>query len=158
MLTQAPGPIVAGSGDGRGIGPSRAPVRATMLVMRPGEIVTRFIRAVEANDLDAALDLVHPDVEYDNVPSGKVHGPDGIRRVLEPFLGACSAVEWVVHHQVEREDGPGSGTVMNERLDRFCTRDHWIEIPVAGLFVLQDGRISLWRDYFDEASYRAQIP
>ena len=47
---------------------------------------------------------------------------------------------------------------MNERLDRFCTRDRWIEIPVAGLFVLRDGTISLRRDYFDEASYRTQIP
>jgi len=30
------------------------------------------------------------------------------------------------------------------------------EIPVAGLFVLRDGRIALWRDYFDLATYRRQ--
>ncbi len=124
--------------------------------MSPGEIVTRFINALEANDLDTALTLVTSDIEYDNVPTGKRFGPEGIRQ-LAPFLGACSAIEWVVHHQVEHEDGPGSGTVMNERLDRFRTGDRWIEIPVAGLFKLRDGQISLWRDYFDDASFRAQL-
>jgi limonene-1,2-epoxide hydrolase len=46
--------------------------------------------------------------------------------------------------------------VMNERFDRFLVGGRWIEVPVAGLFVLRDGRIALWRDYFDAATYRSQ--
>jgi len=40
--------------------------------------------------------------------------------------------------------------VMNERSDRFRVGDAWIDLPVAGVFeVGGDGRITLWRDYFD---------
>jgi limonene-1,2-epoxide hydrolase len=118
----------------------------------PGATVAAFIAALESKDLDAACALVTEDVEYDNVPMGKVHGPQGIRDVLTPFLGACAEIEWVVHHQIEQGD-----VVMNERLDRFHMGDRWVELPVAGLFVLRDGRIGLWRDYFDEGDYRRQM-
>jgi limonene-1,2-epoxide hydrolase len=129
--------------------------------MAPGEIVTTFIEAIEAQDLERALGLLDPEVEYDNVPIGKVHGTDAVRNVLAPFLAGCSAVEWVVHRQVEDDGGDGSGTVMNERTDRFRMGDgdeaRWVEIPLAGLFVVEDDRIVLWRDYFDDATFRAQL-
>jgi limonene-1,2-epoxide hydrolase len=132
-----------------------------MAGMTPGETVSSFIHDVEAKRLDEALELVSPDVEYDNVPVGKVHGPDGIRGVLEPFLRRCTTLEWVVHHQVEQPDaagdGPEDGTVMNERTDRFEMGGRWVEVAVAGLFTVQGGRITLWRDYFDDASFRAQL-
>lgn len=112
--------------------------------MTAEETVTTFIRALERKDLDAALALVTDDVEYDNVPMGKRFGPAGIREALEPFFAPCSAIDWVIHHQVAAGD-----VVMNERLDRFEIGGRWIELPVAGLFVLRDGKIALWRDYFD---------
>jgi len=40
--------------------------------------------------------------------------------------------------------------VMNERNDRFEVNGGWIDLPVAGIFeVNDDGLITLWRDYFD---------
>ncbi len=120
--------------------------------MTPAEIVDAFIAALEAKDLDTALALVTDDCEYDNVPMAKVHGPAGIREVLAPFLGGCEEIDWVVHHQVEQGD-----VVMNERVDRFKMGERWIELPVAGLFVLRDGRIALWRDYFDRESFTSQL-
>ena len=116
--------------------------------MTPGEIVTAFITALERRDLDAACEMVTDDCEYDNVPMAKVYGPSGIRSVLEPFLAGCTAVEWVMHHQVE-----GGNVVMNERTDRFEMGGRWIGLGVAGLFVITDGKISLWRDYFDHAMF-----
>ena len=41
------------------------------------------------------------------------------------------------------------GAVFTERVDRFRAGDTWIELPVAGLFLVSGGRITLWRDYFD---------
>jgi limonene-1,2-epoxide hydrolase len=58
---------------------------------------------------------------------------------------------------VEQVDGPGTGAVMNERTDRFEMGGRWIELPVAGLFTVQDGKITLWRDYFDDATFRQQL-
>ena len=40
-------------------------------------------------------------------------------------------------------------TVMNERTDRFLQNGRWLELPVAGIFVVRDGRIAIWHDYFD---------
>ena len=44
-------------------------------------------------------------------------------------------------------------TVMNERVDRFLMPTGWLEVAVAGLFVVRDGKIVLWRDYFDLAAF-----
>jgi|TARA_R110002110_G_scaffold58663_2_gene166713 limonene-1,2-epoxide hydrolase len=122
--------------------------------MTPEETVDAFIAALEHKDLDAAVALVSDDCEYDNVPMGKVHGPAEIRAVLEPMITACATVEWIVHRQA----AVGS-LVINERLDRFEMPFGWIEMPVAGVFELDDdGKISLWRDYFDLATYRNQLP
>jgi limonene-1,2-epoxide hydrolase len=121
--------------------------------MTPEETVNEFIARVCRFDLDSALELVTDDVEYDNVPMGKVFGPDGIRSILGMMSEGLAEVEWVVHRQVAN-----GSTVMNERTDRFRGGDTWIELPVAGLFeVNQDGRITLWRDYFDAATFNDQL-
>ena len=120
--------------------------------LSPGDIVTALIEACERRDLDAVCALVTDDIEYDNVPIGKVFGPDGVRSVLsDGVTAAASQVEWVVHRQVENGD-----TVMNERTDRFLVDGRWIEIPIAAVFEVRDSRVALWRDYFDLESYRRQ--
>lgn len=124
--------------------------------MTPDSLVREFIAALERRDLDAACAMVTDDCEYDNVPMGKVFGPDGIRTTLAPFLGGCSAVDWVIHHQVSDGD-LRSGTVLNERLDRFELAGRWVELPVAGVFVIRDGKIALWRDYFDQATFTSLL-
>jgi limonene-1,2-epoxide hydrolase len=115
--------------------------------------VTEFIRRVVAGDLAAAGELVADDLEYDNVPIGKNHG----REAMVTFLGGMSngidEVEFVVHRQTA-----SGNTVMNERSDRFRIGEAWIDLPVAGVFeVGEDGRITLWRDYFDMKMFTDQM-
>lgn len=113
--------------------------------MTPEETVDAFIARVVAKDLDGACELVSADVEYDNVPMGKNHGPDGIKAFLAPMVEGLDDVEFVVHRQTAT-----GGLVMNERTDRFNLGGTWIDLPVAGVFeVGDDGLITLWRDYFD---------
>jgi limonene-1,2-epoxide hydrolase len=120
--------------------------------MTNGELVTAFIHAMERKDLDAACAMVTDDLLYDNVPLSKSTGPDGMRGVLEPFFSGCTGIEWVVHHQAESGD-----VVMNERTDRFEMGGRWIGLDVAGLFVIRDGKIALWRDYFDAAAFQKAL-
>ena len=108
------------------------------------ELVNTFMKAASAGDYDTALSLLSEDVEYQNMPLPAVTGRDAVRETLEALLGMASASEWVVH----RELADGS-TVMNERTDRFHVGDRWLELPVAGVFRVRDGKIVLWRDYFD---------
>lgn len=106
----------------------------------PEEIVTAFIEAVVAGDLDAAAALCADDIEYDNVPMGPVTGHDAMKGVLSMIEES----EWTVHRQVA-----AGSTVMNERTDRLKVNGTWVDLPVAGVFEIINGRIALWRDYFD---------
>jgi limonene-1,2-epoxide hydrolase len=120
--------------------------------MTPGELVTALVRACEARDLDRVCSLVTDDIEYDNVPMGKVYGPDGVRKVLSAGVTQeATDIEWRILEQIEQGD-----IVMNERVDCFLVNDTWIEIPIAALFKVRDGKICLWRDYFDLDTYRKQ--
>ena len=116
------------------------------------EIVNEFMARVVRMDLDAACELVSDDVEYDNVPMGKVYGPDGIKGVLAQMVGMLDEVDWVIHRQVA-----AGSLVLNERTDRFGKDGKWIELPVAGVFEVIDGRITLWRDYFDMTTFTDQL-
>ena len=121
--------------------------------MTPEETVDEFIKRIVAMDLDAATELVSDDVEYDNVPMGKNIGPEAMRAFLGGMVGGVDEVEFVVHRQVA-----AGSTVMNERVDRFRMGEKWIDLPVMGTFEVDDeGRITLWRDYFDMATFTDQL-
>lgn len=119
----------------------------------PGEIVSAFIAAIEAKNLETALALVADDVSYENVPMTPISGKAAVRAALDRFLGSAAQVEWIVSRQLE-----SGNVVANERVDRFQIGNGWLEMPVAGFFeVTPDGLISLWRDYFDLATYTQQM-
>jgi limonene-1,2-epoxide hydrolase len=108
------------------------------------DVVRAFLKAAAARDYDAALALVTDDVEYQNMMLPAVHGKDAVEQTLEALLALCSDAEWVVHREVASGD-----LVLNERTDRFKLNGAWTDLPVAGVFELRDGKIALWRDYFD---------
>ena len=121
--------------------------------MTPEATVDAFIGHIVSGDLDAACELVSDDLEYDNVPLGKNHGPDGLRAFIGGMTGGVDEVVFVTHRQVA-----AGATVMNERTDRFRLGETWIDLPVAGIFeVGGDGKITLWRDYFDMATFSDQL-
>jgi limonene-1,2-epoxide hydrolase len=107
-------------------------------------LVNQFIRLIEAKDLAAAVALVTDDCEYDNVPMRKVYGPEAIKTGLEGFLAPATRVEWKIHREAEM-----GNVVFNERTDEFDFPAGNLSIPVTGVFEIRDGKIALWRDYFD---------
>ncbi len=121
--------------------------------MSAAETVTEFIKAIERKDVDGAVALTATDISYENMPIEPVVGQEGLAKTLNMFLGSASEVDWQIVSQYE----VGS-VVFNERVDRFKIGEGWLELPVAGIFHLDDdGKISLWRDYFDMASYQRQM-
>ncbi len=112
--------------------------------MTPLETVRAFLAAAAARDYDTALPLLAEDVEYQNMPLPPVHGRDAVRETLEALMAMCTAAEWITHRELA--DGE---LVMNERTDRFELHGRWVDLPVAGVFEVRGGRITLWRDYFD---------
>lgn len=119
----------------------------------PAQVVNDFIAAVERKDIDAAVAMLTDDVSYENMPIDPIVGRDAVRQTLAGFLDVATEVEWPVSREIV--DG---NVVVNERLDRFQIGDGWLELAVVGIFeVADDGRISLWRDYFDMNSYASQL-
>ena len=119
----------------------------------PEEIVNTFISKIEARDLDAALEQVSEDCYYDNVPIGDMTG----RSDMHQFLSGLLQGEGPVEFEVVLQTCTGN-TVMNERLDRFNTASgRTIELPVMGVFEVNEGLITFWRDYFDNGMFLRQI-
>ena len=125
---------------------------STNTITDPGEFVTRFIENIEQSHFTAAMDMVSDDCEYDNEPITKVFGRDAMIAILSEFMAEATKIEWLIHHQVSSGDME-HGVVMNERTDRFEMDGRWIELDIAGLFVVSEGKIALWRDYFDRESF-----
>ena len=121
--------------------------------MTPDELVRTFIKHIESKDLDSACALMTDDCEYDNVPMAKVFGVEAVKQVLGPFTAGCSEIDWVIVRQSSAGDMT-SGVVLNERVDRFKMGDRWVELPLAGVFEVKNGKIALWRDYFDLATFQ----
>ena len=120
----------------------------------PLEIVRRFMTLMEPLNYDEALKLISDNCEYINPPPlGTVVGPVGVRAVLEPFFGPTKENEF----RVLREATAGP-VVFLERLDRHLFGDKWVELPVTGVYEVQDGLITYWRDYFDAPTILSQLP
>ena len=116
------------------------------------DIVDAFMAAVERKDITAAVAFLADDVSYENMPMQPIVGAANVDKALHGFLDSASEVEWKIIRQIEQGD-----VVANERIDRFCIDGSWIALPVAGFFVVANGRITVWRDYFDLPSYTNQL-
>lgn len=120
--------------------------------MTPMEIVRAFMSAMERKDYPAALGFVSQDCEYTNIPMGTVRGPEAIRAVLEPFFAPIDENEFTILRAATEGE-----IIFVERLDRHRIEDRWFELPVAGVLEVRDGRIMVWREYFDLATLQAGL-
>ena len=115
--------------------------------------VNEFIARVVGGDYAGAGELVADDLEYDNVPIGKNIGREALITFLGSMMSGVDEIEFETHRQTCT-----GNVVMNERTDRFRIGEASIALPVAGVFeVGADGRIVLWRDYFDLKMFTDQM-
>lgn len=113
--------------------------------MTPGETVSAFGDAVSRSARDEATVARAADCVYHNIPMPLVEGAAGGRATLVGLIQLLGSLRLDSVRQV----APGEW-VMNERLDHFdppTARPY--SLPVAGSLRVQNGRITLWNDYFD---------
>jgi len=106
--------------------------------------VDRFLRALADSDLDTAATLLDDDLLYQNVGLPSIRGG---RRTIALFRRALGVGRFDV--VVHRSTGSTDGTVLNERTDLLAVGPFVLTFWVCGVFEVRDGRIVLWRDYFD---------
>lgn len=108
-------------------------------------VVEAFLDAFETMDMVRALALVAEDCEYTNIPLGTVYGHTGLIDVLGPFSEPIERNEFIIYRKAE-----AGSIAFVERLDRHLLKTgEWRELPVTGVFEVHNGRITVWRDYFD---------
>jgi limonene-1,2-epoxide hydrolase len=115
-------------------------------------VVRDFLAALERLDIDAAADLLAPDVVYQNVPFPPARGKAAVERQLRWLARYGSGFE-VTYDNVASE-GP---VVLTERTDVLVFGRLNAAFWVCGTFEVHDGRITLWRDRFDKVDFALSL-
>lgn len=115
------------------------------------EIVLSFIDCWNTLNWDGITELLTEDVVWDNVPMETLEGKAVVDAAIRGM--APEGADWEV--LAIAEDGD---RVWTERIDRFdMPGGKRVELPVMGVFDMEDGKIKLWRDYFDLNSFTSQM-
>jgi limonene-1,2-epoxide hydrolase len=110
--------------------------------------VESFLRALEADDFDAAVGMLAPDARWINVTLPEVRGRDSIERILRWSSEHLNGTFRVHLHNLATD---GSNVVLTERTDELGRGRFAHRFWVYGRFELRDGKIAIWRDSFDWA-------
>lgn len=106
--------------------------------------VQKFLFALRDPDLDAAGALLDENLVYQNVGLATIRGRRRTLKVFRAFEKPSFAFDVVIHRTAA--DG---AVVLNERTDVLVMGPVRLQFWVCGVFEVHDGRITLWRDYFD---------
>jgi len=112
--------------------------------MTPIETVQAFLRALESLDLERILALSDPSIVYENVSLPPARGAAEFEKHIRMF-GRVLDGFGVETHAIA---ATGS-TVLTERIDILRIKGVDVAFWVCGTFEVRNGRITVWRDYFD---------
>lgn len=116
------------------------------------KIVRDFINAWSRLDPAELARYFSADGTYHNMPAGPVTGRENIEKFIGDFLKNWSSTQWDILNIVARGD-----VVIAERLDRTMVGAKAVNLPCCGCFEMEDGKIKVWRDYFDLATYTRSL-
>jgi limonene-1,2-epoxide hydrolase len=115
------------------------------------DLVTAFCRAWSNRDVDEILGYFAEDAVYHNMPMPPMRGKPAIKTILQQIVSPTTWIEWETLNMAE-----AGNIVFTERVDRFEMAGKKVELPVAGVFEIENGKIKAWRDYFDMAAWTRQ--
>lgn len=102
-----------------------------------------FLHALQDQDFDTADAALADDLVYQNVGLPTIHGR---HRAIKLFRQMEGKARFEVKIHRIAADGPA---VLTERTDALIFGPLRLQFWVCGVFEVYDGRITLWRDYFD---------
>jgi limonene-1,2-epoxide hydrolase len=108
-----------------------------------------FDLAGSSGNLMAALEQYgSEDLVWANSGLPTANGLDEARALLTRFIDGFGLDAMLVELVAIAAAG---NTVLTERIDRLNAKDgsEIVTVPVSGTFVVRDGKICAWRDYFD---------
>jgi limonene-1,2-epoxide hydrolase len=113
------------------------------------QIIRKFIEAWSRLDPEELAGYFAEDGVYHNMPAGPVSGRANVEKFIRGFSASWTETTWDLLNILSSAD-----VVIAERLDRTQAGDKSVDLPCVGVFELEAGKIKVWRDYFDIATYQ----
>jgi limonene-1,2-epoxide hydrolase len=115
-------------------------------------IIREFIQAWSRLDAEELASYFAEDGVYHNMPISPVSGRGNVEQFIRGFLAGWDQTSWEILHIAS-----SGNLVIAERVDRTRSGDKAVDLPCVGLFELEAGKIRIWRDYFDFATYQRAL-
>ena len=110
-----------------------------------------LLSALQAQDIDGAGAVLDENLVYENVGFPTIRGRT---RAMKLFRGMQGRARFEVKtHRI----AVNGSTVLTERTDALVFGPVRLQFWVCGVFEVRDGRITLWRDYFDMFDFTKAI-
>jgi limonene-1,2-epoxide hydrolase len=112
------------------------------------DVIRRFVEAWSRLDAKELSSFFTVDGIYHNMPIAPIVGREKVEEFIVGFSSSWTETTWDLLNISSR-----GNVVFAERLDRTRSGDKSVDLPCVGGFELEDGKIKVWRDYFDFATY-----
>jgi limonene-1,2-epoxide hydrolase len=116
------------------------------------DLVRSFVDAWARCDPAELAGYFADDGIYHNIPVAPVKGKSQIEAAIRGFTASWSDVKFELLNLIEQ-----GSLVIAERLDRARVGGKPMALPCVGVFELEAGKIKVWRDYFDLATYTRAV-
>ena len=116
------------------------------------DTIRNFVHAWSRLDPAELAEYFTEDGTYHNMPIQPVSGKANVKVFIENFLATWTATEWEILSIAEAGD-----VVFCERVDKTKTSQGDVDLPCVGVFEMQDGKIRVWRDYFDMNTFMSAM-
>ena len=116
------------------------------------QTIRSFIEAWSRLDPEELASYFAEEGVYHNMPAGPVSGRANVENFIRGFSASWTETTWDLLNIVSSEN-----VVIAERLDRTRAGDKSVDLPCVGVFELKAGKIKVWRDYFDIATYQKGV-
>ena len=112
------------------------------------KIIKDFVAAWSNLDADELVGYFSEDGIYYNMPAQPVQGHEKLKLFIEGFINKWTKTTWEILNIIDE-----GNVVIVERLDRTEVGDIKVDLPCCGVFEMEEGKIKIWRDYFDMGTY-----
>lgn len=113
-------------------------------VQDPQAVVEQFFDACRDLNFERGITFIDEDCVYKNIPFHTARGKKSINRAMTAMQKTINVFDVeMIHISANGE------VVLTERIDTVGGRFFNAEIPLMGVFVVKNGKITEWRDYFD---------
>lgn len=112
------------------------------------QAIRDFVKAWSRLNVDEIVDYFTEDGVYHNMMLDPVQGKAALKGFIGAFIANWSDTEWELVNILSKGD-----IVAAERVDRTKAGGKPVALPCCGVFEMEGGKIKVWRDYFDLATF-----